>query len=202
MYRKNCTFTLPVLSSWSKHNMNRGGSQFYLPNCAASSTSWTHRLASMLLKESLLLLCHLSVPLLLIRALAGPNSSVARWGGIGRASTHRWDPLECLSAQALARLDSFDSGWDMRDRSMCVRKVNKKQCFLVPACLYLGVENRKPECGARSRQGTRGSRRGRNSQKHFSRGQSGPLHGESTGNRKHHICERSFHPSTFLTVFR
>jgi hypothetical protein len=27
-------------------------------------------------------------------------------------------------------------------------------------------------------------------------------HGESTGNRKHHICERSLHPSTFLTVFR
>jgi hypothetical protein len=27
-------------------------------------------------------------------------------------------------------------------------------------------------------------------------------HGESTGNRKHHICERSLHPSTFLIVFR
>jgi hypothetical protein len=40
---------------------------------------------------------------------------------------------------------------------------------------YLGVANQKTERAARSRQGTRGNRKGQNSQKHFARGQSGPL---------------------------
>jgi hypothetical protein len=39
-----------------------------------------------------------SLPLLW--ALAGPNSSTARRGGAGGASTHHWDPLEGLPAQA------------------------------------------------------------------------------------------------------